>query len=451
MDPLTGIALGVKLVESIYTNWKNREQAAELKKAQRAAKREEILNNQRRDLDKFQRSCKFQEEMEQKNHIEKIQSIADNFLKSIELMFQKDNLDSHYILNVSPYVLQRSLIPLSVKDIFLPDAQFKELYGKDISKESLYTVREKLLCILSGSNNSVFNRDVLPYLDDAICEVLSKHWNERSNHTIVYYEDMWNCDKGSYSHEKLENLRSSIPNATLVVTPFFKPYEVGQRLVLKLNMWISKQGEISEAEIPTKLFFETIPGTYSLKEIKDIVSTFTTEAICAIGQMTDLFYWATEHKPPMLPYLLGKGVIEAEQSIKNRIISDYSQWYRSLAIRKSISESTGNQDSLLISDIIEINQYNHPERSVSFLDSLIKLSKSSQISSSLVKESVSAFYLAKTDLEEYNLNNINAAYIQKEDAAILLKLIELADECNDKKLAREITGIVKRKITTWNK
>ena len=450
MDPLTIVALGVKFVESVYTGWINREQAAKLKEAQRAAKREEILNNQQRDIDKFKRSCQFQQDMELENHVEKIQTIADNFLKSIELMFQKENLDSHYMLNVSPYVLQRSLIPLSVKDIFLPDVQFEQLYGKDLSKESLYNVREKLLCILSGSNNSAFNRDVLPYLDDAISEILSSHWNERSNHTIVYYEDMWNCEKGTYSHEKLENLRSSIPNATLVITPFFKPNKDGQTLVLRVNMWVGKNSGISEAEIPTYLHFDTIPSSYSLKDINAIVSRFTLEAICAIGQMTDLFYWVTEHKAPRLPYLLGKGLLAVPDSIKNRVVSDYAQWYRSFAIDVCSSSLQNNPEHQLISDLIEINQYNHPERSVAFLESLMILSKSSSTSPKLVRESVLSIYRAKTDKDEQQLNQINASLIKKEDVYLILKLIELAKDCRDENLANEIIEIIKRRIITWN-
>lgn len=450
MDPLTITALGIKFVESVYTGWVNREQAAKLKEAQRAAKKEEILNNQRRDMDKFKRSCQFQHDMEMENHVEKIQTIADNFLKSIELMFQKENLDSHYMLNVSPYVLQRSLIPLSVKDIFLPDVQFEQLYGKDLSKESLYNVREKLLCILSGSNNSAFNRDVLPYLDDAISEILSNHWNERSNHTIVYYEDMWNCEKGTYSHEKLENLRSSIPNATLVCTPFFKPNKDGQTLVLRVNMWVGKNSGIAEAEIPTHLHFDTIPGSYSLKDINAIVSTFTLEAICAIGQMADLFYWVTEHKAPRLPYLLGKGLLAVPDSIKTRVVSDYAQWYRSFAIDVCSSSLQNNPEHQLISDLIEINQYNHPERSVAFLESLMTLSKSSSTSPQLVRESVLSIYRAKTDKDEQKLNQINASLIKKEDVYLILRLIELAKSCKDESLAKEITGIIKRRIITWN-
>lgn len=451
MDPL--IVIGVKLVESIYTNWKNRQQVAELKKVQRAAKEDELINNQRRDLNKFKLSCQFQEEMERENHKEKIQTIADNFLKSIELMFQKDNLDSHYMLNVSPYVLQRSLIPLSVKDIYLPDIKFEELYGKDLSKESLYNVREKFLCILSGSNNSAFNKDVLPYLDDAICDVISTYWNERSNHTIVYYEDMWNCDKGPYSHDRLGNLRSSIPNATLVITPFFEPCAEKpgkQELVLKLNMWIHKEEEISEAEVPTNLYFDTTPISYSLKEINEIVPDLTTNAVCAIGQMADLFYWATEHKPPLLPYLMGKGVIDVSESTKDRIISYYSHWYRSYAIGEDkLKFSNDPECHQLISDIIEINQYNHPERSLACLNSIIALTAKSPLTSEMIKGSMLSFYRARTDKTPSSIDSIDASLIKKQDIMYVKMLIELTQQAEDHELKRELSELIYKYITSW--
>jgi myo-inositol-1-phosphate synthase len=115
MDPVTLGFVAFQVGVSLINQWQNSELTAKIKEEQRKAKLDEIRNHQRRDMERFQRLCQLQEDMEAETHIQKIEKIKQDFLNSFEKMAHKDNLDNHYHLNVSPYIIQRSIIPGNVR------------------------------------------------------------------------------------------------------------------------------------------------------------------------------------------------------------------------------------------------------------------------------------------------------------------------------------------------
>ena len=236
MDPITLLFVGLQIGVSLYNQSRNSELTARIKEEQRKAKLDEIKNNQRRDMERFQRLCQLQEEMEVAAHVHRIEKIQQDFLNTFGKMAHKENLDSHYHLNVSPYVIQRSIIPLTVSD--------------------LKNTRQELFCILTASNDETFNKNVLPYLDEAICDVISKYWNESCNHTLCYYQNLWDSESNTFSNEDVENIRSLINTPTVSVSPWFQKKGDKPNLILKISVWgVGNENSLS-CEIDTGICFD---------------------------------------------------------------------------------------------------------------------------------------------------------------------------------------------------
>lgn len=432
MDPFTIGVIIAQIGVSFYNQAKNKETALAIKAEQRKAKEEEIRNSQKRDMEKFLRSCELQERMELDAHKHKVKSIRQGFMNSFEKMIHKDNLDKHYSLNISPYIIQRSVIPGSEADID--------------------NVRQELFCILTGSNDANFNTKVLPYIDESISSILSKFWNEASNHTICYYQNMWDINSKPFSGEDIDNLRVLIPTPTVAVTPLFSDCEKGTKLTIMVSVWGAGNGDaLRQYELDPEIIFENLPKNYTKGERDFITERVTAYSVCAIGQITDVFYWTNFYLPPLLPNLLAKDTISIPENAKRGYIDIYSQIYNNLVLG-SLPEDVGNSETLqLAKDIVEINQYNHPERIILFLRNVIALTNSSKLSSTLVEDSLFSFYKAKTDLENISIDNLDASLLNKEDLPIIVQLIDIAKQIEDRKLATEITDIIKRRIMSWVK
>lgn len=429
---VTLLGIGAQIAVSFYNQSENRKTAQYIKAQQRAAKEAELKNNNKRDMDKFIRSCELQERMEFESHQHRIKSIRQGFLDSFDKMIHNDNIDKHYRLNVSPYIIQRSVIPFS--------------------EEDLHNVRQELFCILTGSNDANFNSKVLPYIDESVSSMLSQYWNEKSHHTVCYYQNMWDTGAEPFSEEDIENLHVLLPTPTIAVTPLFS--RKNKKLTLIVYVWGVSTGNddsIRKVEIDPEIYFEQLPKTYSPEEITTIVSKLTVSALCSVGQICDIFYWTSSYQPPLLPILLADNTIEVPNSVKEKYKEIYSQLYSQLALGVFPDGISDSESLQLAKDIVEINHYNHPERSVYFLESLMTLSKSSTFVTSLIRDSVVELYKVKTGNDKKGLDQINASLFQIEDISVILKLIELAKECKDESLVKELVEIIIRKITYWNK
>lgn len=425
MDPVT-LGITFQVVVSLFNQWKNYEQTAKIKEEQRKAKLEEVKNNQRRDMERFKRSCQLQEELEEKLHLSKIEKYKQDFLNSLIKMAHKENLDNHYHLNVSPYVIQRSLIPLTTED--------------------LSNTRQELFCILTGSNNEIFNRQVLPYIDEEICDKISKFWNESSNHTICYYQNLWDLEANLFSSEDVENIKSLINTPTVSVSPLFHKDNDGFHLALKVGAWGMGNDESFSCELTTAVRFEELPLKYSHKEVTEIVNQITPEAICAIGQLADVFYWVNYHLSPLLPTLISKEKIAVPRVLANRYATVYSDFYKSIVIGND--DRTRSRNALL-ADIADINLYNYPERSLACLKSILALTGKSEATSELIEGSVVSFYRARTDENPGSLGQMDASLLQSQDITYIQTLLEYAKAMNNKPLIKELSEIIKRYVSSW--
>lgn len=441
---ITFAYVGLQIGVSLFNQYRNSELTAEIKKAQRSAKLDEIKNNQRRDMKKFQRHCKSQEEMEEAAHVHRIKKIQQDFLETFKKMAHKENLDSHYHLNVSPYVIQRSIIPLSSSDLKNTSSD-SELKNTSLDNY-LKNIRQELFCILTASNDEAFNKSVLPYLDEEICDLISRFWNESSNHTICYYQNLWDSESNLYSNEDVENIKSLINTPTVSVSPWFQKIGNGHHLILKISAWGVGNEDLLSCEIDTKVSFETLPNKYSIHEIYEIIDQILPYAVCSIGQIADVYYWVTNYLPPHLPYLIGNNHIQISNELKTEYAKVYSLFYKHLVI--GIPNEGESLDGTL-AEVTETNQYFFPERSLACLKNIITLTATSDLTSEMIQGSMLSFYHAKTDRIVAAVNQLDASLLQSQDVTYVLALIEYANSTGNDSLTKELTEVVKRYVSSW--
>ena len=426
MDPITLLFVGLQIGVSLYNQSRNSELTALIKEEQRKAKLDEIKNNQRRDMERFQHLCQLQEEMEVAAHVHRIEKIQQDFLNTFGKMAHKENLDSHYHLNVSPYVIQRSIIPLTISD--------------------LKNTRQELFCILTVSNDETFNKNVLPYLDEAICDVISKYWNESCNHTLCYYQNLWDSESNTFSNEDVENIKSLINTPTVSVSPWFQKKGDKHNLILKISVWGVGNENSLFCETDTGICFDTLPSKYSIQEISEFVERILPYTVCSVGQIADVYYWVTNYLPPHLPYLIGNGYIKVSKKLTDEYTQAYSQFYKHLVI------GTSNEDESIdrtLAEVTEINQYTFPERSLACLNSIIALTAKSPLTSEMIKGSMLSFYRARTDKTPSSIDSIDASLIKKQDIMYVKMLIELTQQAEDHELKRELSELIYKYITSW--
>lgn len=426
MDPFTLGFVALQVGVSLFNQWKNSELTTRIKEEQRKAKLDEIKNNQRRDMERFMRNCQLQEEFEAQSHINKMQKYRQDFLNSLIKMAHKENLDNHYHLNVSPYVIQRSLIPLTTED--------------------LKNTRQELFCILTGSNNKIFNEQVLPYLDESICDLISKYWNESSNHTICYYQNLWDSKDSLFSNEDVENMKSLINTPTISLSPLFQKDNEGFQLVIKVSAWgMGNQDSIS-CELPTEVRFQSLPNKYSLSEISEVIDNVIHQAICAIGQLADVFYWVNYYQAPLLPMLIGMNKIQVPDDLAIQYALAYSDFYKNLVIGNNIET---RELSPVLADSAEINQYYHPERSLTCLKSIMALTGKSDTTSEIIERTMLSFCSAWTDEQPKSLAQIDSSLLHYQNINLILKLIEYAKSIDNSQQVKELLEIIRGYVMSW--
>ena len=194
------ITLGVQAGVALANQKWNSENAKAIRDIQRTYKKDAQNMMLRRDREKFEHARELQMQMEFESQQERIRSLNQDFLNSFKKMAHNATLVSHYPLKVSPYVISKTVLPIS-------DAQ-------------LSNTRQEVLCILTTSNNSAFNKEVLPYLDETISQAVARYWNGNSLSNVCYYQGMWD-NKKDYCEENIENVKAVINSPTLTLTPFF--------------------------------------------------------------------------------------------------------------------------------------------------------------------------------------------------------------------------------------
>ena len=420
----TLFTMGLQIGANIINQSLRQDSIDEIRRYQqecRSCRQERTL---RRDFEKFKRSCEFQVKMEEEGHAERINNINLEFLNTFKKMAHNETLKSHYPLNISPYVIGKSVIPL-----------FATQLGH---------FRTELFCILTNSNLPVFNKTIQPMLDAILCNSIATLWNEKSLHTVCYYSDIWREDSVFYD-EDIENLKSVLKSPTLTVTPYFEKAGVGYNLYIKLNMW--GVGIEMSTSILTDVKIDLNHEFLSREEKSTIVSQLLPVILCSIGHIVDIFYWSNYYQAPLLPSLLAQQRIPVENSLKSEISTAYQNLFRLLAL----GSKEGDVDSITIgnlADIVAINQYNFPERSINFLSSLVELflQTNGEALDELVKDTCIQIYEIRTGDKCESLSLLDVCCLDYDDMKLITDLLNIANRHGSLAVSKELISLISRKI-----
>lgn len=413
----TAVTMLVQVAASHYNQKWNRENTETLRQIQQEAKRASLDNSIRRDYESFLRSCQFQIEMENDSRKERLAGLNQEFLNSFKKMAHNVTLASHYPLRISPYIIQRSVVP-SVT-------------------ERLEDMREDILCILTNSNEQAFNNEVLPYIDEMLCYNISKYWNKGSMHNVCYYQGIWDSKKNFYD-EDIDNIKAVICSPTLTISPYF----IKEILNIKINFW--GMGYSDYAIIDTGINIKSLLSN----EIDETVTMLKPTLLCTVGLMADVFYWITNYQVPLLPILISNGSIQLSSELKNEMIVSYDTLYRSLALGMVADEHTSvsaDQRQALVNNS-ELNMFNFPCRDLGFLKSCIALIGASDKSNMLIEQTMLAIYKANAGEAQKSLQRINIKFLNYDNMNLIADLIDLANKSGNVRACKELTTIIIQKI-----
>lgn len=414
-----GVQIGVSLINQHY----NKRNLEKIKKMQQDAKTAAQNRALERDYQKFQRSCEFQYKIEEESHTERLKTIEQELLNSFDKMVHDANLSSHYPLNISPYIISRSVIPIS---------------GIQLSHS-----RQEVFCILTNSNDKLFNKEVIPYIDNILCNMIASYWNKNSLHTMCYFSNTWN-ERLSFCDEDIDNLKSTIATPTITVTPYFERNENGEyAIVIKLNMW-GIGSEVS-CQLPTEIRFTSKLVKYTTEQIDDIVTKLIPSMICVAAPAIDVYYWEAYHIPPLFPILLSRRTISLSNEMRNEIIALYDVLYRSLALGQ-VTTDFANDNMQALELTTAMNMFNFPNRNIGFLKSCINLMGTSETSDKLIERTMMILYDANTGQKCTSIQNIDVCLLNYDNMKIVSELIDIANCNGNLTIAKLLTGLIVRKI-----
>lgn len=419
-----GVQIGVSLINQHY----NKKNLEEIKKIQQEAKSAAQKRSLERDYQKFQRSCEYQYKMEKEAHTERLKAIEQEFLTSFDKMAHNANLSSHYPLNISPYIISRSVIPIS---------------GTQISHS-----RQEVFCILTNSNDKLFNKEVIPYIDNILCNMIATYWNKESLHTMCYFSNTWN-DRLSFCDEDIDNLKSTIATPTIAVTPYFERNEDGEYTIdVKLNMW-GIGSEVS-CKLSTDIRFDTIPVKYTTQQIDELIQKLIPSMICATAQSIDVYYWESYHLPPILPALITKNLIQVDKDVRNSFKDAYLVFYNTLVLGKSYNSLQNVSDFSLLKDVALINQCNFPGNNIRFLNDLSLLLDSSDEVEPVIRNSFVHLYESRTGEKFNSISKVRVELLQKFDIDLIRSMVMIAKEKGSLTISKDLISVIKNKIQYWS-
>jgi len=428
--PIVGAFVTIAIqVGAAYLNYTtNKKTVAKIKSMQRENRKADLEHGYKRNYERFRASCDFQYQMEVAGHQQRMNDINDDFINAFELTAHAYAM-SNYPLMISPYFISKSVIAKC---------------GTELDN-----FRQELLCILTNSNDVNFNALIYPEIDMRLNESISEYWNHKSLHTVCYYPEIWNTAH-LYSDEKILNLQANIKTPTITITPYFEKDNDRTNIVIKVNFWNradeNNNGSRLTFSVPTGIEIAKSINQYTDDERDELVSELFNFIICILGVQADLHYWATSYQAPLLPSLISKDKIECGDLIKNCCINSYVDGYKKLVLGQV---DTDNTEMNVVRDLAEINLYNHPERSIEFINSIINLTQDKDITLDLIFETIYSIYKIRTGNSVSNIEELNVKYFGVDDIKIFNDLVIMLRKCDFLNESNLVAEIIKKRIMAY--
>lgn len=425
-----GIIAG-QLVASAAGQWFSSHTANQIKDLREQARLDALKREHQRDDERFLKTLQAQLEIEELSHQENLIDIETSFKNAFIKLAHKEAL-ANYPLFISPFLIRKSILSFTSNNV------------EGNSKQP------QLFCILSNSNNPLFNQEVFSLLDSKVNSYLNMYWNAKTTHTVCYYEGVWN-NSVSFDDGHPKNLRALMPNAPIVmVTPYLEPEGDGYRFFIKVNYWGTDEIIIQ----PQGLELLSIIPSISSDKKEAIVEKLSPWIVCSIAFFADVFYWLVYKDYPILPILLNKGLFNNES-----LLTFYTKGYSGLANKCLISSNNDNSESSLIersdnetllANLVALNTYNFPEQNIAFLRSVCFLSKDTPETEKLILGTANSLYEERTGNKIKELSEVEPQRLGVEDIMMIKELASLSNKYHCYSLYNTLMSIIRKRIIQWN-
>lgn len=319
MDPLTIILTNAAI--TAYNSWQNNRKNQKLQEKQRAFR---IAAEEGKDMlmwNLMRESQDISIQIEHDLHQQRIEELENDFGQLLERAAIQTSI---------------STWPLRVLPIVMKNQSLGNLIVKKNENIAMH-------CILTPSNCETFNQMILPVLGRQLEDYFNEFWSSQSNHTVLFYGDVWNtktCPTGT----EIRQLKSHIGKLpTLIITPYFKENESG--LIFRLHGW--GMGYDIETDV-MPMGFSYQGDTYNKKtnfveneELRNTtIEDFTPYLQCLVSYYADQYFWNGYGVPPQLLKHIESGVISTDG--QPHLLKQYRSSYKEFA-----SKYLSDKDNIL--------------------------------------------------------------------------------------------------------
>ena len=420
----TAAIMAAQVAANLVTQKHNRENAQKIRDLKEQYKLDALAREQLRDHSRFLDSCKKQRDIEIDAHNYKLACIETEFKNAFDKKAHILALNNYPLL-ISPYIVKNCILPFGNGnfDVLQPPIPF---------------------CILTNSNNSVFNEAFIPFLDEAVNEYVAFYWNTYSTHTVCYYKGAWNEDV-PFDDIHPKNIQGLIPTAPIILfTPYLVPAGNTHKLYFKIRYW--GMDEIFYEPEGIEPFNLRTDNHYSPEKMREIVKSLTPHLICLLGFYVDLYYWVNCFMQPLLPSLLDKGLFKDDG-----LQRFYKEGYIALLHRsfntippKTIDEGNVPLD---LSDIVSVNTFLYPDKTVGLLESAVEIAKDNSVSEHLIMETIAFIYGVRTGGESiHSFDEMDVYRFDETDLAFIRRAADVARKFNLTTSLHGLSGVLRREI-----
>ena len=367
----------------LFNNWRNNQTSDEMRRRQQEFQRAAQDRNHDRMLQLLRAGQAMQEQLETKNHKQRIKNINEDFDNLIKRTFHA------YALKKWPL----EVLPMVMKNQSL--GSFSSQSDENIA----------LHVILTPSNSRQFNDVVYPQIALGVEAFCNRHWNSLSDHPIIFYNtDAWRSGTAPKQTE-IDQLKTDLEHLPiLLITPFFSNRD---GLVFKINMWgmgkrqtnrNDEQFDINYTEMviqPTEQEFSYYnlyaTDTNYGDELSEVtIDEFVPYLQCMIGYLSDVYFWSAHNRTPILPTLLSIGALQISYKQRNNLIEGYANLFQS--------------------NLALLNEIPTDSRELTILSNYL-LSTSNILDKTLFQKQLENLYLCACEWRGYTTNDIQKAIV----------------------------------------
>lgn len=288
MDPLSLAMLFGSIGLQYFNNSATNKKSEELRQKQNEIQRAAALRDFKRMHRLQEQSARLSLEVEEELHKQRMEDLEKNYDTIIEQIAHSAAINS-WPLTVLPFVMRGE--------------SFGSIIGGGAKAIAVH-------CIVTPSNNELFNSLFYDDIDLRLEEKMNAIWNAQSNHPVVYYGGCWRKRdlKGVVSCinlNEIDLLKSQLKSLpTLVITPYFDP-----KLHFRIKMWgMGKDADV-RLELKGDMFnyidrYEEgrFPEGEALNSFyATTIDQFVPYLQSLIGFIADKYFWSMYSTSPMLP------------------------------------------------------------------------------------------------------------------------------------------------------